>query len=103
LIWHTKNIGKPIPVNVVHNWKLHDVIEKLLEYEKITNSDAVKRHSIRGLRKEFVHEDYSIKLTSRIAQKIDAHNDDIIDYTAKLKAVYGELAAKAEAGAAVSD
>ncbi len=61
------------------------MIEKLLECEKITDSDAAKLHCIRGLKNEFVHEDYSIKLTSKMAQKIDAHNEDIINYTAKLK------------------
>ncbi len=103
LIWYTKNIGNPLPVNVVCDWKLHKVIEKLLECEIITDSDAAKLHCIRGLGNEFVHEDYSLKLTSRIAQKIDAHNEDIINYTAKLKAVYDELAAKAEGGATVAD
>jgi hypothetical protein len=38
-----------------------------------------------------------------MAQKIDAHLDDIINCTAKIKAVYDELAPKAEAGASVTD
>jgi hypothetical protein len=103
LIWHTKNIGKPLSIEEVHNWKLHAVIEKLLKYNIITDPDAAKLHCIRGLRNEFVHEDYSIKLSSKMAHKISVHHDDIINYTAKLKAVYDELAAKAEAAAAVAD
>jgi hypothetical protein len=103
LIWHTKNIGNPLPVDVVRDWKLFRVINELFKYEKITDSESAKLHCIRGLRNEFVHEDFSIKLTSTMAQKIKAHHDDIIKYTAKLKEVYDELAAKAEAGSAVAD
>jgi hypothetical protein len=103
LIWHSKNKSDPLPIEEVRGWSLHKIIEMLLKRRIITDSEAAKLHCIRGLRNEFVHEDYSIKLTSKMAQKIDVHNDDIIEHTAKLKAVYDELATKAEAGAAVAD
>jgi len=103
LFWHSKNKGDPLPIDKVRGWSLHKIIETLLKRRIITDLEAAKLHCIRGLRNEFIHEDYSIKLTSKMAQKIDVHTDDIIEHTAKLKAVYDELAAKAEAGAATTD
>jgi uncharacterized protein YutE (UPF0331/DUF86 family) len=81
----------------------YTIIETLLRRKIIADPDAAKLHCIRGLRNEFVHKDFSIKLTSQMAQKIDVHNVDIINYTTKLKGKYDELAAKAEAGATVAD
>ncbi|MDQ4050150.1 MAG: DUF4145 domain-containing protein [Thermoproteota archaeon] len=103
LIWDSRNKGDPLPIDQVCGWSLHTIIETLFKRKIITDADAAILHSIRGLRNDFIHEDYSIRLTSRVLQKIDSHNDDMINYTATLKAVYDELAAKAEAGAAVTD
>lgn len=100
LLWNSKNTANPLTAEEVQDWKLKRVIDELLNRGIITATEATKLHSIRGLRNEFVHEDYSIKLTSKMAQKIDVHNEDIISYTARLKAIYDELAAKGKAVAA---
>lgn len=106
LIWDSnmkKDKQDPLNPEEVSKWSLHRIIEQLFRCKIITDLDAAKLHCIRGLRNEFVHKDYSIKLTSKVAQKISAHHDDIINSTAKLKGIYDELAAKGEAGAAVTD
>jgi hypothetical protein len=45
-------------------------------------------HSIRKLRNSFVHQEYSLKLSPEIVQKVNASIEDIINYTKLLKAEY---------------
>lgn len=105
LIWDSKmkKDKEPPTREEVSEWPLHRIIEQLFRRKIITDSEAAKLHCIRGLRNEFVHEDYSIKLTSKMAQKINVHNEDIINYISKLKGKYDELAAKGGAAAAKTD
>jgi hypothetical protein len=74
----------------VRKLKLHEVIDALACRGLITDTDATKMHCIRHLRNSFIHEEYSLKLPSEIAQKVDASIDDIINYTTILKDKYDE-------------
>ena len=65
--------------------------------EIITDDDATNMHCIRQLRNNFLHRDSLFKLTSRIVEKVNALNNDIIYYVGYLKGKYDKLAATASA------
>jgi NACalpha-BTF3-like transcription factor len=98
LVWHSKKTGNPLIMKKKKNkkkkekkkdeWTLSRIIDELFNREIITDTDATKLHCIRHLRNSFVHEDYSFKLSSGIAEKVNASIEDIINYTALLKAEY---------------
>ena len=92
LLWNSKNTGNPLTAKEVQDWKLFRVINELLSRILITDTDAKKLHSIRELRNEFVHEDISIKITSAIAEKVNALNNDIIYYVGYMKGKYDSMA-----------
>ncbi len=107
LVWDSKSTGNLLPTAKKRkgdDWTLYEIINELRQRDLITETDKDKLHNIRCLRNEFIHEEgYSIKIYSETASRVNAFTTDIIDYTAKLKAVYDELAVKAEAAAAKTD
>jgi hypothetical protein len=72
---------------------LHVVIDALALSEIITDDDATKMHCIRQLRNNFLHRGSLFKLSSRIVEKVNAFNDDIIYYVGYMKDKYDKLAA----------
>jgi hypothetical protein len=91
LVWHSKKTDNPLPTKKRKkggDWTLHEIIEMLFHHKIITDTDATKLHCIRKLRNSFIHEDYSLKLTSSIAERVNASTQDIINYTALLKDKY---------------
>jgi hypothetical protein len=105
-VWNknkNKNYNVTLSPEKARKLKLHAVIDALALSEIITDDDATKMHCIRQLRNNFLHGDSALKLTSAMTEKVYARKQDIINYTTILKDKYDELAAKAEAGAAVMD
>lgn len=105
LVWDSKSTGNPLPAKKRKgdDWTLYEIINELLRRDIITEADKDKLHDIRCLRNDFIHDGYSIKISSETASRVGALAPDIINYTGLLKAVYDELAAKAEAAASKAD
>jgi hypothetical protein len=104
LVWDAKSTGKPLSTTKKRKkgdeWTFYEIINLLRERDKITEEEKDMLHDIRCLRNEFIHEGYSIKISSKTASRVSALTPDIINYTAKLKAVHDELATKGEAASA---
>ncbi len=93
-VWDIKkrkdhNITLTTPENEL-NLKLHLVIDGLAVCEIVSDDDATKMHCIRQLRNNFLHGDSALKLTSEIAERVDARTDDIINYTITIKRKHDE-------------
>jgi hypothetical protein len=89
LVWHSKKTGNPLPKKKKKDdWTLNGIIDELLHRKLITDMDATKMHCIRKLRNSFIHEEYSLKLSSGMAQKVNAWTEDIINYTTLLREKY---------------
>jgi hypothetical protein len=90
LVWESKKKGNTLPQNVTE-WGLSKVINVLFSSKILTDTSVKsKMHCIRSLRNSFVHEEYSLRLSSGMVQKVDAFIDDIINCTAFIKAKYDE-------------
>lgn len=87
MVWHSEKSGNP-PLQNIDRWDLWQVIDELLSRGLITETAATKLHCIRHLRNSFIHREYSLRLPSGIAEKVDASIEDIINYTKLLKAEY---------------
>jgi hypothetical protein len=92
LLWHSKNTPKPLTDKEVQEWKLDRVTKELRKCGLITDTDVMKIDSIRKLRTKFIHENLSIRITSEIAEQVDALNDDIIYYVGHMKDKYDKSA-----------
>jgi hypothetical protein len=90
LVWHSRKSDNALPQNI-DRWDLWQVIDELLSRGLITDTDATKLHCIRDLRNSFIHREYSLRLSSAIAEKVDASIEDIINYTRDLKAKYDSM------------
>ena len=97
LVWNSEKTGNPLPKkekkekkkeNEKVEWTLSRIIDELSNRKIITDTKATRMHSIRKLRNSFVHQEYSLKLSPEIVQKVNASIEDIINYTRLLKAEY---------------
>lgn len=87
LVWHSKKTSNPLSPQNVAKLDLFSVIYQLFSCEILKDMNVKsKMHSIRCLRNSFIHEGYSLKLSSDIAQQVDVSTQDIINCTALLKA-----------------
>jgi hypothetical protein len=88
LVWQSKKTDNPLSIKKVEEWKLQRVIDELFHCNIITDGDTRKMHYIRRLRNYFIHEEYSLRLSSQIAQRVIASIQDVINCTTLLKAEY---------------
>jgi hypothetical protein len=93
LYWESKKLGKKaFSKTILENMNLEKIIDAIFECQIMTDTKMQeKMHIIRKLRNDFIHDEYSLKLKSEIANKVDDAIDDVINCIKVLKEKYDKM------------
>lgn len=92
LLWYFKKNDTPVDVDRVGRFTLEYTILMLYTHKIIDGSTKIKIFQVTKMRRKFIHEDYSIRLSSEQIEEAKKITPVALESVKSLKAIYNNMA-----------